>query len=290
MADDNAATLELEQTDSLALPVAPEGDTLEPIDSPVAEPTNADEDRFYRIPKDEPDYDTIRTMLEDERVRQITKSALGRTEKAQRDGEVALLRAEVARKDQELLQARWDALPPEVQENYRRTNHPVVAKLAERMPDPREAAQSADFQSEYNALFQEAQARGVPEQRLRELYSHQGWGRTPLEAIRSVESHLQKEATYWASQRKAQARPVVPAPLNPIPQQGTASVATAPPPTNPGLRAAGPDSTPRGAGAGGVRQRMSRAEYAALGRDGQKRLFPDASALDRAVKAGFFTD
>lgn len=246
MADDNATALELEQDDSLALPVAPEGDTLAPIDSPVAEPTNADEDRFYRIPKDEPDYDTIRTMLEDERVRQITKSALGRTEKAQRDGEVALLRAEVARKDQELLQARWDALPPEVQENYRRTNHPVVAKLAERMPDPREAAQVADFQSEYNSLFQEAQARGVPEQRLRELYSHQGWGRTPLEAIRSVESHLQKEAAYWATQRRAQAQPVG-ASARPIPTQAAApAAAPVTPQTNPGLRGPGPDSTPRG--------------------------------------------
>lgn len=247
MADDNATALELEQDDSLALPVAPEGDTLEPSDSPVAEPTNADEDRFYRIPKDEPDYDTIRTMLEDERVRQITKSALGRTEKAQRDGEVALLRAEVARKDQELLQARWDALPPDVQENYRRTNHPVVAKLAERMPDPREAAQTADFQSEYNALFQEAQARGVPEQRLRELYSHQGWGRTPLEAIRSVESHLQKEATFWANQRRAQAQPVGASP-RPIPTQAAApAAAPVTPQTNPGLRGPGPDSTSRGA-------------------------------------------
>lgn len=291
MADDNATALVEELADSLTAPEAPVSDALEESPAPVAEPTNAEEDRYIRLHADDPDYDEVRTALESSpRLRELTRQVIGRQEKAQYASDKAAWEAEKASLTHELNQLRWKALPPEVQQKYQETNHPVVQMLQQGPPNIEAQRTQAYVAAETNALFDDLRARGVPQQRLAEIvqYGQQGAFGTghPLQTLDNFRRFVaEQEIPYWSSQRQPRVQPqAAPRAAAPV-QPQVAAVPT----TNPALRAAGPDSSPRGTSSGRI-DRMTREEYRNLGREEQKRRWPTPAAFESAVKAGLFTD
>ncbi len=241
MADDNAMPQELEESGSITDPVAPAGTAPVSPDAPVAEPTNADDEQYFKISRN-PDYDEVRSLLEDERIRHLAKSALGRSERAQ-EAEVAKLRAELEQKDQELLITRFNALPPERQQLLREANPDLNARLQRQPVNPEIVRTQAVINSQFNAVWDELAARGIPQERIAEIQRHGERGSFgnghPLEQLENLRQFVTtRELPYWASQRNAQRQQAAPA-ANPVSPTPAASPVAQ---TNPGLRAAGPDS------------------------------------------------
>ncbi len=239
MADDNAMPQELEESGSITDPVAPAGSAPVSPDAPVAEPTNADDEQYFKISRN-PDYDEIRSFLEDDRVRHLAKSALGRSDQIARDAEIARLRAEVEQKEQELLLVRFNSLPPERQQVLREANPDLNQRLQRQPQNPEIVRTQAVIQSQFEAEFDGLRARGIPEDRIQQIRQ---WGASgqfgnghPLEQLENLRHYVTtKELPYWASQRQPQRQqPAIAAQTQPA----TTPVAQ----TNPALRAAGPDS------------------------------------------------
>lgn len=289
MAEEIASVQEIEQPDSLTTPVAPQGDTLGAVaDAPALEPTEADDDNSYRLSLN-PDYHDIEDLFtRSPRAAELARQHLGRQEKARHEAEKAALAAELESTKMALLRQQYNALPEEEKANLARYQPDAVRRLQNAPTSPEVAQTNAYVNASFANAWEDLGARGVPPERITALYEavkNNQFGRNPVEAWNAFQHHVTtQEIPYWNGLRQA-SRQQPRAVASPVPTQQAA-----PPATNALLRKPGPDQSGSGPRTGGINERMTHREWDALGREEQKRRYPNAMAFKAAVDAGLFTD
>lgn len=234
--------------DSIPAPEAQAQEALEPTPEP-------EQPWFSRIPED-PDYHEIASLLEtNQRFREKTAAALGRTAKKEYEAAIAERDARIAWYEQERAKAALAAMPEQQRTAYLLNNPQVAMQLQQRPMPPQEAQQQAYFEHTAAEILERGKAMGIPPERADQLANWAAQGNLDrdengrelprFEMLRRWEQVIQKDVAYWR-QMAGQQRQTATAPRAPQAVQQTQTAVADPPKANPNLGGRGPDTSSRG--------------------------------------------